>query len=105
MKQSIHKLGTSRAGARTRLWLEGKRLAANGFFCTAQCQRVWSEGRLVLRVVDDEAFAALPRDQRTTVAGTDDRPIIDITGLKVSETFSGDTVNVTWHHSRIVIEG
>ena len=102
-KTFASKLGNTRAGDRCRIWLEGKRLVDHGFFCTAQVQRVWSEGKLVLRLVDDVAFAELPRDERTTVAGTDARPIIDINTAKVAETFKGTHVNVTYTQGRITI--
>jgi hypothetical protein len=98
------KLGTTRAGERTRIWIEGNRLIAHGFYCTAQLQRIWSEGKLVLRIIDDVAFAALPVAERGTVSGKDGKPIIDITGARVSQTFGAAThVTVTYRAGRITI--
>lgn len=102
-KTFTHRLGKSRAGIGTRIWLEGKRLSAHGFFHTAQCERRWSDGKLIIRVVDDVAFASLERSNRTTVAGSDDRPIIDITGEQVAAAFPSGVVIATWSQGRIVI--
>lgn len=98
------KLGTTRAGERSRIWIEGNRLIAHGFFCTAQVQRIWSDDSLVLKLIDDVAFAALPVAERGTVSGKDGKPIIDITGARVTETFgSGTHVAVTYRQGRITI--
>jgi len=97
------KLGTTRAGERTRIWLEGKRLIAHHFNKGDCVQRVWSDGKLVLRLVNERVFSALPRDERATVAGTDARPIIDIATERVATTFSGAHVNVTYRAGLITI--
>jgi hypothetical protein len=102
-KTFTHKLGTSRAGAGTRLWLEGKRLSDHGFVHRAACERRWSEGKLVLRVVDRDTFAALERSNRTSVAGSEARPIIDITGEAIAKAFPSGEVTVTWSHGRCVV--
>jgi hypothetical protein len=102
-KTFTHKLGTSRAGDGTRLWLEGKRLSDHGFVHTAQCERKWSEGKLIIRVVDAAAFEALARGNRTTVAGSVARPIIDITGEQVAQAFPSGVVSVTWSQGRCVV--
>jgi hypothetical protein len=100
-----HNLGTTRAGAGTRLWLEGKRLLANGFNHRMPCERIWAPNKLTLRPVTPEQWAALPRANRTTIAGTAERPIIDITGVVVATTFPTGQVIVTWSHASIVVEG
>lgn len=97
------KLGTTRAGERTRIWLEGKRLIAHHFNKGECVQRVWNEGKLVLRVVSERVFNELPRDERTTVAGTDARPIIDIATERVAVTFTGSHVSVTYRAGLITI--
>jgi hypothetical protein len=102
-KTFTHKLGTSRAGAGTRIWLEGKRLSAHGFTHRMPFTRIWHEGKLVLRVCDAETWEAQERSWRGTVAGSVDRPIIDITGEMVAKAFTSGTVNVTYSANRIVI--
>lgn len=100
-----HALGVSRAGTGTRLWLEGKRLLANGFTHGTQCQRIWSQGKLVIEACGPTHWDALERQNRTTIAGTAARPIIDITGAIVAACFPTGQVMVSWSHGRIVIEG
>ena len=102
-KTFTSKLGTTRAGERTRIWLEGNRLIAHGFNRGECVQRKWSDDRLTLSLVDRAAWEALPRDERTTVAGTDKRPIIDIATERVAPTFKGTHVNVTYRQGRITI--
>lgn len=96
MPTFTHKLGTTRAGAGTRIWLEGKRLIDHGFTHGAQVRREWHEGKLRLSVVDAATWEALPRPERTTVAGSAARPIIDITGQQVAAAFPGGVVTATW---------
>ena len=100
-----HTLGISRAGNGTRVWLEGKRLAANGFSHGTQCARHWSAGRLLITPIDSATFDALERDSRSTIAGTPARPILDITGLQVARAFPSGQVLVTWSQGSISIEG
>lgn len=102
-KRFTSKLGTSRAGERTRIWLEGNRLVAHGFAHQTPFKRAWSEGRLVITWCDLEDFRKLARDERGMVAGTVARPIIDITGERVAHTFSGTHVAVTYRQGRITI--
>jgi hypothetical protein len=92
-----HKLGKTRAGEGTRIWLEGKRLIDHGFTHGAHVRREWHEGKLRLAVVDADTFANLPRVERTTVAGSPDRPIIDIVGAAVREAFPSGKVTATWY--------
>ncbi|WP_368508078.1 hypothetical protein [Bradyrhizobium lupini] len=104
-KVFTHKLGKTRAGEGTRIWLEGKRLLDHGFTHRATCQRKWSEGKLIVVLVDAAAFEQLPRNERTTVAGSAERPIIDIVGEAVRNAFPSGTVEATWSQGRIVIKG
>lgn len=100
-----HSLGVSRAGTGTRLWLEGVRLQRNGFTLGTQCARHWAPNRLVITPCDGAIWDVLDRDCRTTIAGTIDRPIIDITGKLVAACFPTGQVMVTWARGSIVIEG
>jgi hypothetical protein len=63
-KTFTHKLGTSRAGAGTRLWLEGKRLSDHGFAHGAHFERVCRNGKLTLMTATAAHFETLPRDER-----------------------------------------
>ena len=100
-----HSLGVSRAGTGTRLWLEGKRLINHGFTQGTPCVRIWANGRLVIEPCSPDHWDTLERENRTTIAGTAGRPIIDITGAMVAACFPSGQVVVTWAHGRIVIEG
>lgn len=102
-KTFTSKLGHTRAGPRTRIWLEGNRLIAHGFTHGACVARDWREDRLILSVVDQATFDALPREERTTVAGSAARPIIDIATTRVSDTFKGERVQVTYRMHRITV--
>jgi hypothetical protein len=102
------KLGTTtKAGERSRIWLEGKRLTAHGFTVGALYRRNWNveEGKLTLRVIDKAHFDQLPRDEKGTVSGKGDKPIIDIVGAKVREVFgaTSDHVTVTFRADHITI--
>ena len=106
MPTFTHKLGTTRAGEGTRIWLEGKRLIVHGFTHGAHVAREWHEGKLRLSVVDLATWEALPRNERTTVAGSAARPIIDITGVQVREAFPSGVVTATWFaDGRCIIKG
>jgi hypothetical protein len=100
-----HKLGTSKAGPRTRVWLEGARLLAVGFKHKAFVSREWGDGKLTLRVVSKSDWNELKHSERGIVAGAPDRPIIDITGEKVRETFkaAGEFLSVDYAQDRITI--
>jgi hypothetical protein len=88
------KLGTSRAGDRTRIWLEGKRLETAGWNAGQHFERRWYDDALTLVQVDAAAFEALPRDARGTVSGKPGRPVIDLVGARIAETFKGERVAV-----------
>jgi hypothetical protein len=97
------KLGTTRAGERTRIWIEGARLVAHGFKVGTRFERSWHDKGLTLSVVTEKRFEELGRAERGTVSGKDDKPIIDVTGVKVAETFSGSHVEVTYAPRTIII--
>jgi len=100
-----YKVCTSRAGDGTRVWLEGARLVASGFHHRALVARHWHKGRLTLTLIDQAAFDALPRSERSTVAGAAARPIIDICGAAVKAAFPAGQILVTFDHGTITIEG
>lgn len=101
-----HKLGKTRAGEGTRIWLEGNRLTEHGFAHGVHVHRMWEDGRLKLAVVDAATFADLPRSDRTTVAGSAARPVIDITGVAVREAFPTGRISATWFKDgRCIIKG
>lgn len=97
------KLSATRAGERSRIWLEGKRLSAAGFHVGQPFIRTWGAGRLVLTACTSATFEEVPRGERGTVSGKGDKPIIDITGLKVADTFAGSHVRVSYGARTIVI--
>jgi hypothetical protein len=104
--KNVHKLGTSRAGEYTRVWLEGSRLIAAGFTHYKLFSREIQPNKIVLRIVTAKEWAELPRAAKGTVAGSPSRPIIDITGASVAETFAPfTTVEVNYLANKIVIEG
>ena len=100
-----HALGVSRAGAGTRLWLEGKRLLNHGFTLGTPCQRIWAQGKLRLEACSQSHWDQLERQDRTTIAGTVNRPIVDITGARVAACFPTGNVMVSWARGVITIEG
>jgi hypothetical protein len=101
------KLGkTSKAGERTRIWIEGARLIKAGFEPGTLYRRNWDAdaGRLTLRVIDQTHFDELARDEKGTVSGKGAKPIIDIVGSRVRDMFGeGDTVTVEYHRHVIHI--
>lgn len=101
------KLGTTRAGERTRIWIEGKRLVDHGFEPGDRFERIWSADKLVLRLIcetNGEVWDALPVAARGTVSGKGAKPIIDITGARVAAVFGAGThVLVTYTPDHITI--
>lgn len=93
----VSKLSTARRVERSRIWLEGTRLADAGFRVGKTYTKQWSKGKLVLVTGEDKG-------ELGTISGKGDRPIIDIVGLKVRETFPDAThVKVTYDIGRVVI--
>jgi len=101
--QITTKLGTTRAGERTRIWIEGARLADNGFTVGKFFAREWHKQSLVLTLISAAQFDKLSRDARGTVSGKDTKPIIDVTGAKVAATFSGSHVVAVYSPGKITI--
>jgi hypothetical protein len=100
----ISKLSNTKAGPRTRLWLEGARVANAGFKVGLLVRRDWKEsGSLVLTIIDAAAHDELPRSEKGRVSGKGEKPILDITGAAVAAFFTGDKVAVTYKPGKITI--
>jgi hypothetical protein len=112
-KKPLHvfesKLGTAKGVARSRIWIEGKRLVDAGFTVGQYfIKEVFDEShgkarRLELVLLkDDDVLDTAP----AKVSGKGKKPIIDITGHCVREVFAPfDKVKVTYYPGRIVITG
>ncbi len=111
-----HKIGTNRG--RKRIWLDGKNLTQAGFhggrhyICTPRRFNAFWNNELVLHfspvnpIEDRLDDFDLPTGAaiRKVTGRPDGKPIIDITGQLVSETFPNAThVDVEYQHCRIVI--
>jgi hypothetical protein len=105
MTTSTHRLGKTRAGERSRVWLEGKKLESTGFTQGTLFSKEWLKGKLVIERITQTTFDKLAPINRGTVSGSIGRPVIDITGEKVQNTFKGDTVTATFAHRCITVEG
>jgi hypothetical protein len=83
------KLGTTRAGERTRIWIEGKRLTDAGFKVGDRFIKIWNDDERRMAIVKATAknLTGLRRDQIGTVSGKGEKPIIDITGARVQQVF------------------
>lgn len=105
----ISKLGKTRAGERSRIWLEGKRLLAYGFtkgtpFAITTDAWQSEPRRWYVRVGPPNPICAPIKTG--TVAGTAERPIIDTVGALVLQWFGtkGPTVRCEFHKGLIIIE-
>jgi hypothetical protein len=95
-----HKLGVARKIERSRVWLEGKRLVAHGFTQGTEYSTFMEGGKLVMVVGAVSMLGVTVR----VVAGTKDRPIIDIVGVQIREAFGkGTHVSVEYTMGRIVV--
>lgn len=105
MNTFISKLGKTRAGERSRIWLEGKRLTAAGF----------SKGMpfSIIRNNQSGEWVIIPKDslipdnhaviKNGTIAGTDQRPIIDTVGSAVIEAFGNGNGTVLVDYGQLFI--
>lgn len=106
------KLGAAKKVERSRIWIEGQRLIDAGFTVGKYFAKDWT----VVRNDNDQIIGASleitllkPNDVLATapckVSGKDEKPIIDITGEKVRETFGvlGTHVECTFTKGKIVI--
>ena len=98
MKKSFnYKLGDHRRIPRSRVWLEGKRLAKHGFSAGRRYKRTITANTIVLTADNDGTLA---------VSGYDHRPIIDMSGEAIASAFAGHAkVTATFAENVIVITG
>ena len=96
------KLGAAKKIPRSRIWIEGERLTRAGFTHGTRVSALWlASGSLWLYPDDDLSGDAVTHHK---VAGTPERPIIDITGARVRDTFPDvERVTVTFFPGRIEI--
>lgn len=93
------KLGTARRVPRSRIWIEGSRLAGHGFLVDAAWHLMHSDN--CLRIVLGTAEGIRTR-RVSGKHGT--HPIIDITGDVVRNTFPhADHVTVSFSYGSIVV--
>ena len=88
----LTKIGTSKKIARSRIWLEGPRLIDAGFTHGVRYDVRETPSGIVI--------SAHPEGKRR-VAGTPQRPIIDITGAIVRDNFRADFAEVAFSHGVI----
>ena len=91
-----------------RIWIEGNVLAANGFTNGRTFTRAILQAADMPRPTKDSAAMVLDftneQDGRThKVAGTADRPIIDLCGKYVTEFFDGASHYVAWFDDNSII--
>lgn len=100
----VSKIGTTRAGERTRVWIEGKRLIAAKFLPGDHFKKTWDKNSLQLEKISLSVFEKLSPLDGGLVSGKGDKPIIDIAGQKVFHTFGHKThVNVAYQNNKILI--
>ena len=103
MEKFTHKLSTARGQERSRIWLERERLTRAGFTKGKTFRKTWSKAGLVLELAKPGADDAA-RDFGT-VAGTAERPVIDIVGQLVRDAFGkGTHIEATYQPGRISIK-
>ena len=88
----ITKIGTSKKIPHSRLWLEGARLIEAGFSHATRY-----DVRETLSGIVISAHA----DGKRRVAGTPERPVIDITGAIVRDNFRADFAEVVFSQNVI----
>ena len=88
------KVGAARRVPQSRIWIEGARLSLAGFTHAARYNVEWNDTGLTLTLC--------PTGSRR-VAGTPERPIIDITGDKV-RALGCDRVSVEFSSALITIK-
>lgn len=82
------KSGTNKGNRR--IWIEGSRLASNGFRRGTRLARYMNDGG-TMTLVPVKRDICLPKGVKVhTIAGTADRPILDLCGKWVTE-FIGDS--------------
>ena len=99
------KLGKTRAGESSRLWVEGPRLIALGMYPGLNFEKDVDplKRTLYLYPITEAQFAEWPPELRGTVSGKNGKPIIDIVGARVMDCFQCKFVEVTYELGRITI--
>ena len=84
MKTQLTIIGTNHGKGTSRIWLEGKRLVEAGFEVGTRYDRN------VIKAKDgwDHLELRVKSDGKFKVSGKGDKPIIDISGRAVTETFA-----------------
>lgn len=95
------KLGKTKAGERSRIWIEGERLTVHGWCVGDHFSREWGDHTLTISRITYQKYCSLTREERGTVSGKEDKPIIDITGKVVADCFRGSHVIATYRHQSI----
>jgi hypothetical protein len=98
MDKHKYMLSTNRGVAHSRIWLEGQRLKAAEFRYGRRFKVEWTPATVTLTLVSDGEAPQGRAKGYGRVSGSVDRPVIDIVGAQVVETFSkaGDNVSVTF---------
>lgn len=94
MMEFTTKVGAAKRIDRSRIWIEGERLASAGFNCGTRYNVQWHDTGATLELCNTGA---------RKVAGTVYRPVIDITGESV-RALECDRVTVSFQHSVITIK-
>ena len=87
-------LGTNKGVQRSRVWIEGDRLSTAGFAVGVRYRREIAPGQIKLTLDVQGVFK---------VSGKGSKPIIDITGKAVIQTFTGTHVLVTYQPGVITV--
>lgn len=97
MDKLITKLGVYKGDARSRVWIEGKRLDAAGFKVGTTYSKKFNKRTIVL-TLDGEGKLKVSQRGLT--------PIIDLSGKKIREFFEAyDEVEVTFKEGTITYKG
>lgn len=105
MEKFKHMLSVNRGTPKARIWLEGSRLTAAGFTPGRRFTLTWTPATLTLQLVADKDAPEGRAKGFGRVAGKGEKPIVDIVGGPVLETFGKhcDHVMVTFEPGVITI--
>jgi hypothetical protein len=87
MKTQLTIIGTNHGKGTSRIWLEGKRLVEAGFEVGTRYDRMSNQTSRHGWVFSSLSFGPTPNG-KFKVSGKGDKPIIDISGGAVTETFA-----------------
>lgn len=98
-----HKIGSNRG--KPRLWLDGPRLVAAGFIGGSSYACRAHGGRIIMQLVRAGEDAPEGWHMRRVTGRPDGKPIIDLAGAIVGDTFPGVAlVRVTFTRGTITVE-